>query len=460
MANICTEGRFACAMNDRNDLTQGPIIRKLILFFLPIAAGMLFQQLYNAVDALVVGKYVGTAALAAVGGSSAMLVNLIIGFCTSLTAGASVVISQLYGARSRAKVSAAVQTSFLFCAVLGIFVGAAIVLLAAPLLRLLKTPADTFADALTYLRIFFAGSLFMLLYNMGSGVLRAVGNSRFPFLCLVVSCVLNIALDILFVITFRMGVAGAAWATVIAQGVSAALVCVRLLRSRNDDRLILNRNLFDWSLFRSIMSIGIPAGLQSSMYGISNAILQIGINTLGTTVVASWAMTGKIDGAYWAVSTAYGSAITTFVAQCYGAGDQSRVREASRKGLVLFIFITLGSSTLLLSLGRPLLRLFSNDPAVISTTWDIMVYFVPIYILWSFVEHFSGVLRGMGDAVIPSVILGIGICAVRILWVVTVFAARPTLPVVCICYPVSWVVTDIAIMIYYRKKSHLPGKTF
>lgn len=437
----------------KNDLTTGPILKKLIVFFLPIAAGTLFQQLYNAVDALVVGKYVGTGALAAVGGSPAQIINLIIGFCVALCSGAAVVIAQLYGGRDFQRSSVAIQTSYVFSAILGLAVGILVIAFTPQILTVLKTPADTLEAAIRYQRIYFTGSVFLLTFNMGSSILRAVGDSRFPFLCLCVGCVLNISLDILFVIAFQMGVAGVAWATVIAQGVSAVLVTVKLLRTPEDYRLTLSGLRLNRLLLRRMMHIGIPSGLQSSMYGFSNMILQIGINLLGTVVVASWTMSGKIDGAYWAVSGAFGTAITTFIGQNYGAGNIDRIRECAKKGMLLFLGMTVGMSGLIMLAAKPLLHLFTDDGAVISTTYTIFLFFVPLYVLWSAIEVYSGVLRGVGDTVIPSIIIGVGICLFRILWVLTVFRTVHTLSSICLCYPISWGITDIAIYIYYRKRS-------
>jgi len=250
-----------------------------------------------------------------------------------------------------------------------------------------------------------------------------------------------------------MGVAGAAWATVIAQAVSTALVTVKLCRTKDIYRLQFSGCKTDYAILRKMLAIGIPSGLQSSMYGISNMILQVSINTLGTVVVASWAMSEKIDGVYWAISSAFGTAITTFIAQNYGAGRMDRVRECVKKGVWLFFFASIAISGIIMSFAGPLLRLFTDDPGVVSTTWRIFTFFVPLYLTWSFVESFTGILRGAGDTLYPSIILGVGICLFRVVWVLAVFPASPTLFTVSICYPISWIITDIAIYIYYRKKS-------
>ena len=437
-------------METRNQLTEGPIVKKLVTFFLPIAAGTLFQQLYNAVDAFVVGKFVGTAALAAVGGSPAILSNLIIGFFVALTGGAAVVIAQLYGAQEYDRVSTAMAVSYRLCAILGLGMGILVCLFSPQLLTLLKTPADTFDQALLYQRIYFLGAVFLLLFNMGSGILRAIGDARFPFLCLFVGCGLNIVLDVLFVILFAWGVMGVAVATVLSQGVAALLVTVKLLTLKGPFRLQF-RIGGARSLLKRMLRIGIPSGVQSSMYGLSNLLLQVGVNTLGTVVVASWAMSGKVDGAYWAITSAFGSALTTFVGQNYGAGKIERIRDSAKRGFLLMSCLTLAVSGILLLAARPLLRLLTNDSAVIDTTWYIILLFVPFYILWVPIEVFSGVLRGVGDVLTPSLILAGGICGFRILWLFTAFRFSPTLLTLCVCYPLSWVVTDVAIYLYFRR---------
>ena len=439
----------------RNELIEGPIVKKLVGFFLPIAAGTLFQQLYNAVDAFVVGKFVGTAALAAVGGSPAILGNLIIGFFVALTGGAAVVIAQLYGAQEYERVSTAMGVSYRLCTVLGLAMGAAVCLFSPQLLALLKTPADTFDQALLYQRIYFSGAMFLLLFNMGSGILRSIGDARFPFLCLFVGCGLNIVLDVVFVILFSWGVTGVAVATVLSQAVAAGLVTGKLLLLKGPFRLQL-RGKQDPSLLKRMLRIGIPSGVQSSMYGLSNLLLQVGVNTLGTVVVASWAMSGKVDGAFWAITSAFGTALTTFVGQNYGAGQLDRIRDSAKKSLLLMTGITVGVSGILLLFARPLLHLLTNDGAVIDTTWYIILLFVPFYLLWVPIEVFSGVLRGVGDVLTPSLILAGGICGFRILWLFTAFQYSPVLLTLCICYPLSWVVTDVAIYLYFR---HSPVMT-
>ena len=439
-------------MPNKNDLTEGSIWKKLIIYFLPIAAGTLLQQLYNTVDAVIVGKFVGTEALAAVGGSPAQLTNLLIGFFTALAAGASVVIAQHYGAKNYRRVSQEVYTSITFCTLVGIILGGAVILAARPILSVMKTTPDTIDMATEYTIIYFAGTIFILVFNMASGILRAIGDARRPFIFLIISCALNIVLDLVFILKFSMGVAGAAWATVIAQGASAVASVIALFVSK-EECIRIRKFKIRWDILWNMLRIGIPAGVQSAMYGLSNFILQIGVNTLGTVVVASWSMSGKIDGLYWATSAAFGTAVTNFVGQNYGAMRMDRVKQCVRSSTKLFSAITLSLSAIILLIARPLLTILSDDIGVRETTWAIITYFVPFYLLWTVIEVFSGVLRGVGDAVKPMVIIALTVCVLRVIWVVSAFQIWHTLPMLSACYPISWGAADVALLLYYFKGS-------
>ncbi|MBQ7692470.1 MAG: MATE family efflux transporter [Oscillospiraceae bacterium] len=437
----------------RKDLTEGVVWKKLLLFFLPIAAGTCIQQLYNAVDGLIVGRFVGTVALAAVGGSSAQIINLLIGFFVAITSGASVVIAQIYGAGRERDVQVAAGNAIAVFALVGAVLSMFGLVASPAMLRLLQTPEDTMDAAVLYLRIYFLGVPFVLILNMESNMLRAVGDSFSPFLFMVVGCLTNIVLDALFVIVFHWGVAGVAVATVAAQLVNMGLLTRLLLKTGESYRLSLGELRLRGAYLVNMLRLGIPAGLQSSMYAVSNMIIQVGVNSLGTVVVASWAMTSKTDGIFWAVSNALGAAITSFVGQNLGAGRQDRVRLCVRQGLVLSSIITVTLSTLILLLGKPLLHILTADRAVIDTTYLMMLYFVPFYITWVLIEVLSAVLRGVGDAVRPVIIIGLGVCLLRIIWVGTLFVARHTLFVLCMCYPVSWIVTGLAMLAYYLRGS-------
>ena len=434
------------------DLTEGVIWKKLLIYFLPLAAGTLFQQFYNAVDALVVGRFIGTQALAAVGGSPAIVIQLVIGFVVALSSGAAVVIAQRFGANDSENTSRAVGTAMTAFFLIGLVMTALMLLLSGPVLRMMRTPADTMADAILYMRVFFAGSVFMIIYNMGAGIMRAVGNSARPLLYLVISSLCNVVLDLLFVTKLSMGVEGVALATVLSQMISCMFILHDLIRTEEIYRLSKRNLRIDKKLLKRMMAIGLPTGVQSSMFGISNLILTVAINGLGTVVVASWAMSGKIDGIYWAVSQAFGTALTNFVAQNYGASQKERIRQGSRIGSAVFLILTAALSVTILLLARTLLAIFTKDPAVQETTWRIITYFVPAYAAWTLIEILGGILRGMGDTLIPAIIMAVGICVVRIIWVFTIFHAWPTLFSVSMSYPASWLLTDLALVIYYLKK--------
>ena len=432
-------------------LTEGVIWKQLLLFFLPIAAGTCIQQLYNTVDGLIVGRFVGTEALAAVGGSSAQIINLLIGFFVAATAGSSVVIAQIYGAGRTEDVRNAAGNAIAVFGLLGVVL-AAVGLIAAPaMLTVLQTPADTIEGAALYLRIVFLGVPFVLILNMESNMLRAVGDSFGPFIFMVVGCATNIVLDLLFVILFQWGIAGVAAATAISQVVNMTLLTVRLMRTRERYRLSFKNFRLNGVYLANMMRLGIPSGFQSSMYAVSNMVIQVGVNSLGTVVVASWAMTSKTDGIFWAVSNALGSAITSFIGQNLGAGRKDRARDCVKQGLILHAVITVTVSAFILLIGRPLLTVLTGDPAVRETTYQMMLYFVPLYFLWTIIEVLSAVLRGAGDTLRPFLIISVGICIFRIVWMGTLFLYFHTLMVLCMSYAASWFVTDVAMVVYYRR---------
>ena len=434
----------------KKDLTTGIVWKRLLVFFIPIAAGTCIQQLYNAVDGMIVGKFVGTVALAAVGGSSAQIINLLIGFFIAITTGASVVIAQIYGAGRTKDVQSATGNAIAVFALLGLLL-MGIGLAATPaMLSLLRTPAETMAGSVLYLRIYFLGVPFILILNMESNMLRAVGDSVSPFLFMVAGCVTNIILDVVFVLIFHWGIAGVALATVAAQVINMVLLTRKLMTTQEGYALGLRELKLNGIYLSNMLKMGIPAGLQSSMYGVSNMIIQIGVNTLGTVVVASWAMSSKTDGIFWAVSNALGAAITSFVGQNLGAGRTDRAKDCVKQGMILAMIITIMLSGGILLVAKPLLRILTDDPAVISTTYRILTFFVPFYFIWTVIEVITAVLRGAGDAVNPVIIVGLGICLFRIVWIVTVFARFVTLPALCWCYVASWTVTSVALIIYYR----------
>lgn len=439
----------------RHDLTKGPIGKQLVLFFLPIAVGTMFQQLYNTVDAMVVGRFVGKEALAAVGGSAAQVIALCIGFFVALTGGASAVIAQLMGARRSKDVSQAVHSALAFSILAGLILTVIGLPMAPTILDWMKTPEDTLAQSIVYLRTYLSGTVFVLLFNMGSSVLRAVGDSKRPFYYLIACCVCNIILDVWFVVGLHWGVAGAALATVISQLLSSVLVMWRLCNTTEVYRVELRELKMHRRVTQRMLQIGVPSGLQESMYNVANIIIQVAINSLGTVAVAGWSVTCKVDGIYVAISSALGVAILSFAGQNFGAGQFDRVRKAFRTSMAIFQPITLVLGALLLMMCQHYLVIFTDDPAVMAVTQQIMWMLVPFYVVWTVVEAIGGILRGVGDALIPFVITGVGVCVFRLVWVIVVFPQMRTLTGLLACWPLSWTITAIAMLIYYKRGNWL-----
>ncbi len=357
-------------------------------------------------------------------------------------------IAQLYGAKDKSGVSCASHTALAFCLLAGAALSAVLIAVSRPLMLFFRVPQDTLESAVVYLHIYFAGTVFSLVFNMGSSILRAVGNSRRPFMYLVICCLCNIALDLVLVLGFSLGVAGAAAATAASQALSAVLVAKRIASSREPYSVSLRGLRIDLSMLRRMMRIGIPSCLQSSMYGVSNLVIQSSVNLLGTVAVASWGLSSRIDGFYWATAGAMGIAVTNFIGQNYGAGNRDRISGCIKTSSAVFIPLTAAISILILTAGVRALVLFTDDPLVIETTAVVMRFFVPFYVTWTLIEIFAGTLRGIGDAVVPVVIQAFGICVFRLVWIFTVFRAHPALYVVCLDYPISWIITDIALVIY------------
>ena len=432
-----------------NRITEGSIFGQLLLFFFPILFGTFFQQLYNTADAMVVGRFVGKQALAAVGGSTSTLINLLVGFFVGLSSGATVVISQFYGARKADKVHWAVHTSIAF-SVIGGIIFMIVGLVGSPwALEAMKTPEDVMGHAVVYIRIYFLGIIVNLVYNMGAGILRAVGDSRRPLYFLIASCFTNIILDVLLVAVLGMGVAGAALATITTQLLSAVLVVLALMKTDDMYKLEWKKVRIDQRMLQRIVRIGIPAGMQSVMYNISNVIIQAGVNTLGTDNVTAWATYGKVDGLYWMMINALGISATTFVGQNFGAGRLDRVRKGAGACMVIGVVLTASVGVVLYNGGHLLVELFTTDQQVQAISMDLLHFMVPTFITYIAMEILSGTLRGVGDAWMPLIITGIGVCAVRVLWIMFVLPHYHTIIGAAFCYPLTWSLTTVAFVIYY-----------
>lgn len=434
-----------------NGITEGVIWKQLLAFFFPILLGTFFQQLYNTADAIIVGKFVGKEALAAVGGSTSTLVNLLVGFFVGLSSGATVIISQYYGARDEKNVSLSVHTAIalgIVCGLIFMVVG----ILGSPFaLKSMGVPEEIMDYSVIYIRIYFAGVIAPLIYNMGAGILRAVGDSRRPLYFLITCCLTNVVLDILFVAVLRMGVVGAALATLLSQILSAVLVMITLMRANRSYRVFLKKIKLEAAMLRNIVRIGFPAGLQSVMYSISNIIIQASINAFGTDIIAAWAAYGKIDGIYWMVLGAFGISITTFVGQNFGAQKYDRVKKSVRICLAMSFGTSVLLSLVLILLGRHVFLLFTDDTFVIQKGVEIMNFMVPFYFTYVCIEILSGAVRGAGDSFVPMVMTALGVCALRIVWIAIAVPVWPDVKTVALSYPITWIVTSLLFIIYYKQ---------
>lgn len=436
-------------INNRG-ITEGVIWKQLLLFFFPILLGSFFQQMYNTVDTIIVGRFVGTAALAAVG-ASAPIISLINGFFLGISSGATVILSQFWGAGDKDGIRRAVHTGMALALALGALVASIGILFAPGILRLIGTPESCMAEAALYCRICFAGAVASMVYNMGAGILRAMGDSRRPMIFLIVCCAVNIFGDLLLVWGLRMGVAGAAIATVAAQAVSAVLVLAVMIRQKHEGALHPGRLRFHGRLLVNILKIGIPAGIQLMMFDFSNLIVQSSINSFGESAVAAWVAFGKCDGITWMISGAFGVSVTTFVGQNFGAQKYDRVRRSVWVCMGLSIALVGTLSILEYSFREALLGLFTTDPAVIAVGAEMMAAIVLFNAVFMPIEVFAGTMRGTGYALVPTVIMCLCVCAFRVLWVLVVVSRFHTIGVLCMAYPISWILcAGIFALTYFR----------
>lgn len=436
-----------------NPITEGNIIKALLSFFFPILLGTFFQQLYNTVDAIIVGRFVGTQALAAVGGSAAVYVNLIVGFFMGLTNGGGVIISQLYGAKNNAALKNAVHTSILMSIIGGLIMMIIGISLARPMMLLTRCPESTLKDSVLYLSVFFCGLIPMFVYNMSSAIFRAVGDSKTPLLILITSCLSNIVLDLVFVIFLGLGVLGVALATVFCQTFSAIISLVALKNKKAPVNFNFRNLAIDSFILSRILKIGVPAGFQGSLYVISNLIIQAYINFFGTDTVAGWSAYGKIDGVFWMTVSAFGIALTTFSGQNYGAKQYNRIKKSMWITLGLCSAATVVISLLFWFFSRWIYLLFTADENVITIGIDMLRFLVPFYGLYISIEVLSGTVRGAGKSLVPTLITVFGVCGLRILWLFSAVPANRTIHMVLLSYPITWTITTIAFWIYYFKVS-------
>ena len=438
-------------------ITEGVIWKQILAFFFPILLGSFFQQLYNTVDAIIVGRALGTEALASVGASGPIL-NLVYGFFIGMSSGATVILSQFYGAGDWDGVKKALHTGMALALTLGMVIAVAGIHLAPQILALIGTPENCMEGAVTYCRIFFGGAAASMVYNMGSGILRAMGDSRRPMIFLIICCFINIAADILFIYVFNMGIAGAALATILSQLISAVLILTVLMKQDDSCKLELKRIRFHKNVLFSILRIGVPGGIQLMMFDFSNLIVQSSINSFGDAAVAAWTAFGKADGMTWQISSALGVSVTTFVGQNFGAQKYDRIRRSVWICIGLGIAMVGGLSVLEFTFRRSLLGIFTTDPEVIRVGTEMMSSIVLFNTIFIFIEIFAGTMRGTGYALQPTLIMCICVCFFRVLWVLMAVDRWHTMTMLCLAYPISWVLCASVFFIFYLKGDWLRSR--
>lgn len=435
-----------------NQIINGVIWKQILIFFFPIAIGTIFQQLYNMADTIIVGRFIGTEALASVGGTASVVTYQIIMIFTGLSSGATVIISQCFGAGDTERLHRGLHTAFAFALVTSIALSILGWFATPWILEVTQTPAEIMDNSITYLRIYFIGILATFVFNMGSSIMRAIGDSKRPLYYLIICSILNIVLDLLFIIVFNTGIAGAAIATVLSQAVSAVLIVRSLTKDYTQLKLELSKIRIHMPLLKAELRIGLPACIQTIMYGITNIVIQTFVNSFDTTTAAAWAVLGKVDVIFWAVNGAFGIAVTTFCGQNFGAGKLERVYKSVRTSLVMALLV--GGSLLgtLALLARPIIGLFTTDTKVVEIGVYMLLFMIPSYIVYIFVEIFTGALRGVGDVLIPTIITLCGVGLVRLPWLLIMMPIRRELSTVMISYPLAWAATALFMVPYYFYK--------
>lgn len=437
---------------NRGLMTEGVIWKEILLFSIPLLLGNLFQQLYNAVDSVVVGNYIGAQALAAVD-SSAPVINLLVSFFMGLAVGAGVIISRYFGARKKEELHIAVHTSLALTFAAGLVMTLIGVLISPYVLQWVGTPSDVMESSVLYLRIYFLGILSVMVYNMGSGILRAVGDSRNPLYFLIVSSVTNIILDMLFVIVFHMGIAGVGWATLIAQTISAVLTMLLLMRTKEEYQVKLKHIRFHKHMLYEIVRLGLPSGLQNAIVSFSNVIVQSNINAFGSLAMAGCGSYTKIDGFAILPVMSYSMALTTFTGQNMGAKKYDRVKQGAKTGILMSVITIVCISALLLILGPNVLAIFSSDPTVINYGLYMMHVLAPGYIFLAISHAFNGIIRGAGITTVPMIVMVTCWCGLRMAWILTSVPLFHDIGVVFMGWPLTWIASALWLFLYYRKGS-------
>ena len=431
-------------------MTEGSVVKNILFFSVPLILGNLLQQLYNTVDSIIVGNYVGSNALAAIG-SSTSLVYLLIAFSQGVSVGAGVVISQRLGQKNKEGVQTSVHTALALAVILGIILTVGGILSSKEILLWMNTPEEVLTDAVTYLRLYSAGMVFNVVYNMAAGILNAAGNSKRSLGYLAIASVTNLILDMVFIVGMKTGIAGAAIATNIGQIVSCVLAIWFLVRTQTDYKVCLSKIKIHKATAGLIIKIGLPTGFQNMVISLSNILVQSSVNSFGANAMAGFGAYMKVDGFNVLPVTSFGMAATTFVGQNFGAGKLERVKRGMWITLGIGMIYTITTGILLLTFSETIMHLFSNDAAVIDYGQQAMRFFCPFYWVLSILHALSGTVRGTGKSIPPMIVLLISLCLFRVLWVQFVMPDIASIEGIFMLYPISWMIGS-GLMILYTWK--------
>ncbi len=430
-------------------MTQGSITKALLTFFFPVLFGTLLQLFYNTADTIIIGQFAGKTALAAVGGETSQLINLLTGFFSGVAGGAGVVLSQFYGADEKTQCDYTVSTSIITSLLWGALISVVGIIICPWLYNVTAIPEDVLILSVSYTRIYFCGALPLCLYNMTAYLLRACGDSKTPFYILTVSVIVNIVLDYIFTALFGWGVKGVAFATVISELISFIAALWILISGTKDVCLKFNNITFKPFILRKIFFMGFPAGIQSTLYCFSNILLQKDINLFGTDVIAAWTAFCKIDAVFWTVTGAVGTSVTTFSGINYGCGNKSRVFKGANTGILISFCFTAVCMVMFYYTGPFVLSVFCSDLNVINQACHMLNFFIPVWWTYVSIEILSAVIRGCGRSLAPMIISVAGCCVFRLFWLYIAVPIFFNIDTVMASYPVSWIVTSIMLWGYY-----------
>ena len=431
-------------------MTQGPIWKRITYFALPIFLGNLFQQMYNTADSLIVGNFLGKNALAAVS-STGSLIFMLIGFLSGIAIGAGVVISRYFGGNKLEEMSKAVHTTVAFGLVAGVVMTAVGVGLSPQILRWMDTPENVMYNSQLYLSIYLMGSLGSVMYNVCVGIMQAVGDSRHPLYYLIVSSVVNVVLDLFFIAVLGMGVDGAAWATIIAQYVSAIMCLWRLLRVKDSYRVELRKIRFHWDMLKRVVRFGLPSGVQNSIIAIANVVVQSNINHFGDAAMAGVGAYSKIEGFGFLPITSFTMAMTTFVGQNLGAGQIERTKRGARFGTIASVILAELIGVAVFIFAPQLIAAFDTSPDVIAYGVDKARTSVLFYCLLAFSHAMASILRGAGKAVVPMFVMMICWCIIRVSFLAIAVPLTGSIQMVYWVYPLTWFLSSVTFLWYYRR---------